>query len=642
MAPNTPIGPIRWNTIIEYALPIPALALLAGLLLEGPSGQTSPYDSFMYPLVAATLLIVDWLLIRKHISIGVATMLAASGGSFFFASKLGYLLFFYPNAQLIPNEMTESLFWVPTVYILAAFVPGTPGARQIPLSFFGVFTLTSLTYLVTTWGQLNYPVLYALLQLNLANLTSAVLVISFNALRVDYERAEAKAEVLKLRAATDSLTGLANRHHFEHVLEQALEEAAQHGERLAVAFIDLDSFKAVNDSLGHKAGDELLCKVGCVLTQHVRDGDLVARLGGDEFVLLLRRLNDTQTGLRMVERLSELLVQPFELDGRWQRTSASIGVSFFPDDGREDLLRRADSAMYEAKRSGKNGVRRFDRYSAQQHTAQQRLAQDLRDALEREELYLVYQPIVDLATGRISSLEALLRWEHPDQGMVSPAEFVPLAEQHGLILPLGTWVLAHACKQLSTWHQAGFTGLRVNVNVSAFQFAQPGFVDFVRDTLSRNSLAGTSLAIELTESVMLRDPDAVNAALRRLQAMGIGIALDDFGTGYSSLSHLNHLAIDTVKVDQVFVKELGKPLSDPHFSLALVRAVVAVAEALNLNVVAEGIETAAQRDLLRSLGCHQGQGYFFAHPLAPADVAAHLSHLKTKETSQFAQLASLN
>ena len=350
MAPSAFIGPIRWNTIIEYALPIPALALLAGLLLEGPSGQTSPYDSFMYPLVAAALLIVDWLLIRKHISIGVATMLAASGGSFFFASKLGYLLFFYPNAQLIPNEMTESLFWVPTVYILAAFVPGTPGARQIPLSFFGVFTLTSLTYLVTTWGQLNYPVLYALLQLNLANLTSAVLVISFNALRVDYERTEAKAEVLKLRAATDSLTGLANRHHFEHVLEQALEEAAQHGERLAVAFIDLDSFKAVNDSLGHNAGDDLLCKVGCVLTQHVRDGDLVARLGGDEFVLLLRRLNDTQTGLRMVERLSELLGQPFELEGRWQRTSASIGVSFFPDDGCEDLLRRADSAMYEAKR----------------------------------------------------------------------------------------------------------------------------------------------------------------------------------------------------------------------------------------------------------------------------------------------------
>ena len=209
-------------------------------------------------------------------------------------------------------------------------------------------------------------------------------------------------------------------------------------------------------------------------------------------------------------------------------------------------------------------------------------------------------------------------------------------------MPLGTWVLAHACKQLSTWHQAGFTGLRVNVNVSAFQFAQPGFVDLVQDTLSRTSLAGTSLEIELTESVMLRDPDAVNVALRRLQALGVGIALDDFGTGYSSLSHLNHLAIDTIKVDQAFVKELGKPLSDPHFSLALVRAVVAVAEALNLNIVAEGIETAAQRDLLRSLGCHQGQGYFFAHPLAPADVAAHLSHLKTKETSQFAQLASLN
>ena len=634
MSPNATASPIRWNTIVEGALPIPALALLTGLLLEGPSGQSSPYDSLVYPLVAAALLVVDWLLISKRISIGVATMLAALGGSFFFTSKLAYLLFFYPNVQLIPNEMTETLFWVPTVYILAAFVPGTPGARRLPLGFFGLFTLTSLTYLVTTWDQPNYPVLYALLQLNLANLTCAVLVVSFNTLRVEFERSEAKAEVLKLRAATDTLTGLANRHHFEHVLEQALEEAAQHGERLAVAFIDLDSFKAVNDSLGHKAGDELLRKVGRLLTQHVRDGDMVARLGGDEFVLLLRKLTDTQTGLQMIGRLSELLGQPFELDGRWQRTSASIGVSFFPDDGREDLLRWADSAMYEAKRSGKNGVRRFDRRSAHQHTAQQRLAQDLRDALEREELYLVYQPVVDLATGRISSVEALLRWEHPDQGMVSPAEFVPLAEQHGLILPLGTWVLARACKQLSAWHHAGFTGLRVNVNVSAFQFAQPGFVDFVRDTLSRNSLAGTSLAIELTESVMLRDPDAVNAALRRLQALGVGVALDDFGTGYSSLSHLNHLAIDTVKVDQAFVKELGKPLSDPHFSLALVRAVVAVAEALNLNIVAEGIETAAQRDLLCSLGCHQGQGYFFAHPLAPADVTAHLGYLKTKETTQ--------
>ncbi len=640
---------LRWDAIVESALPMPALAFVAASLLEGPSGQSSPFDSFVYPFMAAALLAVDLLFIRKRVTLGFATMSAAWGASFFFAAKLFYILFLYPNPQFILNEMTESLFWVPAVYVLAAFVPGMPGARWLTRGFFGVFTLTSLAYLVTTWQQPNYSVLYALLQLNLANLTCAVLVLSFNALRRDFEKTAAKAEVLELRAATDTLTGLSNRPHFERVLKEALRVAAAKDERLAVAFIDLDSFKSINDSLGHGAGDQLLRQVGRVLAGQVRAGDTVARLGGDEFVLLLRDLGEVRAGLNRVERLGELLRQPFHLEGQWQRTSVSIGVSFFPDDG-DDLLRNADSAMYEAKRSGKNAVRRFDEKMTRQRSASQHLAQDLRAALERGELSLVYQPVTDLHTGEFVSVEALLRWNHP-QGAVPPDTFIPLAEEHGLILPLGTWVLEAACEQLRNWHRAGFTALRVNVNVSAFQFAQPDFVTLVRETLARHGLSGSSLEIELTESVLLTGPvadhatghAAVNAALTQLRGLGVSVALDDFGTGYSSLAYLNHLAIDTVKIDRSFVTELSTTPStaqDPQFSVALVQAVVAVAAALDLKIVAEGIETAAQRDLLRSLGCQRGQGYFFARPLAPDDVTACLGRARVGAPSP--QLAVLN
>ena len=617
---------------------MPALAFVAASLLEGPSGQTSLFDSVAYPLMAAALLAIDWLFIRKRVSTALTATVIAVGASLFFTAKLFHILFLYPNPQFILNEMTESLFWVPAVYILAAFVPGMTGARRLTTSFFAVFTLISSAYFITTWGQPDYPVLYALLQLNLANLTCAVLVISFNALRLDFERTAAKAEVLEARAATDTLTGLANRPYFEQVLKEALRAAE--GERFAVAFIDLDSFKSVNDSLGHGAGDDLLRQVGRVLSRHVRAGDVVARLGGDEFVLLLRDVKEVQAGINMVERLGDLLRQPFHLEGQWQRTSVSIGVSFFPDDG-ADLLRNADNAMYEAKRSGKNGVRRFSEGMARQRTASQHLAQDLRGALEQGELHLAFQPVTDLVTGTFVSVEALLRWDHPHKGTVPPTVFVPLAEEHGLILPLGTWVLESACRQLRDWHRSGFTALRVNVNVSAFQFVQPDFAGLVQETLNRNGLNGNSLEIELTESVLLTDPAAVNAALLKLRGLGVSVALDDFGTGYSSLAYLNRLAIDTVKIDRSFVTELATPAGTSHFSVALVQAVVAVAAALDLKIVAEGIETAAQRDLLRSLGCQQGQGYFFARPLAPADVTACLSRAQLKLSPEV-HLATLN
>ncbi len=636
--PRKKSAQLRWEAVVESALPVPALAFVAASLLEGPSGQTSLFDSVAYPLMAAALLAIDWLFIRKRVSTALTATVIAVGASLFFAAKLFHILFLYPNPQFILNEMTESLFWVPAVYILAAFVPGMTGARRLTTSFFAVFTLISSAYFITTWGQPDYPVLYALLQLNLANLTCAVLVISFNALRLDFERTAAKAEVLEARAATDTLTGLANRPYFEQVLKEAL--CAAEGERFAVAFIDLDSFKSVNDSLGHGAGDDLLRQVGRVLSRHVRAGDVVARLGGDEFVLLLRDVKEVQAGINMVERLGDLLRQPFHLEGQWQRTSVSIGVSFFPDDG-ADLLRNADNAMYEAKRSGKNGVRRFSEGMARQRTASQHLAQDLRGALEQGELHLAFQPVTDLVTGAFVSVEALLRWDHPHKGTVPPTVFVPLAEEHGLILPLGTWVLESACRQLRDWHRSGFTALRVNVNVSAFQFAQPDFAGLVQETLNRNGLNGNSLEIELTESVLLTDPAAVNAALLKLRGLGVSVALDDFGTGYSSLAYLNRLAIDTVKIDRSFVTELATPAGTSHFSVALVQAVVAVAAALDLKIVAEGIETAAQRDLLRSLGCQQGQGYFFARPLAPADVTACLSRAQLKLSPEV-QLATLN
>ncbi|HUR53364.1 MAG TPA: EAL domain-containing protein [Gemmataceae bacterium] len=433
----------------------------------------------------------------------------------------------------------------------------------------------------------------------------------------------------------DSLTGLANRvfleHRIEHVLNRSRRDAAV---QFAVLFIDLDRFKIVNDGLGHPVGDQLLVRVAERLRQCVRPADTVARVGGDEFVILLEDVRDETDPARVADRVQELLKEPVELDGHEVFTSASIGIA--PGSPRyrgvQDILRDADAAMYRAKALGKNRHAMFDDAMHARAMEVLKLETDLRRAIERKEFLLHYQPIVSLADGSLRGFEALVRWRHPDRGMVSPAVFIPMMEETGLIVPLGSWVLAEACRQLRAWRdafpQAG--GLSVNVNVSGKQFAKVDLVAEVEAALAAGGLAGRSICLEITESVMMSNSDAAAATLAELRRRGVSIAVDDFGMGYSSLGQLHRFPIDALKVDRAFVQRIGGGgggacADAPGRDAEIIGTIVTLAKNLNLCVTAEGIETPLQLERLKALGCELGQGYLFAKPMGPEAVEAILA-----------------
>jgi predicted signal transduction protein with EAL and GGDEF domain len=334
-------------------------------------------------------------------------------------------------------------------------------------------------------------------------------------------------------------------------------------------------------------------------------------------------------------KLQAALVTPFELQGLSHHVSASIGICLFPDDASDGptLLRHADSAMYRVKRSGKNGIQRYRDDSDAQVERQRNLERELRTALStgRDQLSLVYQGIHDLDSGELKKVEALSRWHHPKWGHVPPHEFIPIAERSGLIVSLGEWVLREACRQSKAWEGLTGHGVVVSVNVSAMQFAHPGFFRSVKAALEDHALLPELLEIELTEGIVMHGVDHVTETLQRLQRLGVSIAIDDFGTGYSSFAYLRDLPIDTVKIDRSFVKDLGSPLHAPQFALALVEAITHVAKHLDLEIVAEGIETEAQRQVLRDLGCHLGQGFLFSRPVEPAEMRPHLHLTPTEE-----------
>ena len=428
-----------------------------------------------------------------------------------------------------------------------------------------------------------------------------------------FEQLHEREEQLQRQVYHDTLTGLPNRLLFQDRLALAVAQAHRHGNGLAVLFLDVDRFKVINDSLGHSVGDRLIREVAVRLRSCLREGDTVARLGGDEFTLLLPDVGQAVDAAKVAKKVLDVVRMPFELDGRELFVTSSLGISLYPDDGRdaETLVKNADAAMYRAKEQGRDLYQLYT--PALNATALERLALEssLRKALAHSELLLHYQPILDVATRRVHGVEALLRWRHPELGLVPPGDFIPLAEVTGLILAIGPWVLRAACAQARAWQDLQ-PGLRMAVNLSARQFQEAGLVGHVTDALADTGLDPHCLQLEITESSAMQNAQTAIQTLRELKALGVGLSIDDFGTGYSSLSYLKRFPIDTLKIDQSFIRDIG---TDPD-DAAIASAIIALAHTLKLTVVAEGVETADQLEFLTRHGCDRTQGYFFSRPLA--------------------------
>jgi diguanylate cyclase (GGDEF)-like protein/PAS domain S-box-containing protein len=421
-------------------------------------------------------------------------------------------------------------------------------------------------------------------------------------------------ERIEHQANYDTLTGLANRSLLQDRLQQALLTTASSGQRLAVAFVDLDRFKFINDSLGHHVGDELLKAVAARLKTCVRECDTVARLGGDEFVLLINGHTGPEHVRQMMEQMLAAVAQPWVIQQGEFLISCSIGVALHPDDGEAalTLLKHADSAMYRAKDNGRNNFQFFTRELNALMIEQLELETHLRRALERNQFVLRYQPRVSLATGQIVGAEALLRWRMPQRGTVAPMRFIGLAEETGLIVPIGKWVLQTACAQNKAWQDAGVPPIVVSVNVSPRQFRHESLVQTVAEVLLSTGLEPRYLELELTESMVMHDPPKLVAMLDELKELGVKIAVDDFGTGYSSLSYLKRFPVDRLKVDRSFVESMTTEADDA----TIVRAIIALGHNLGLKVVAEGVETAQQARALRAYQCDEAQGFLFARAVA--------------------------
>jgi diguanylate cyclase (GGDEF)-like protein len=428
-----------------------------------------------------------------------------------------------------------------------------------------------------------------------------------------------RASELTYLATHDSLTGLPNRSLLEQRLEQAMREADKAGRRVAVMFIDLDGFKAVNDGLGHHAGDLLLIEAAQRMRDTVRDGDVVARIGGDEFIVVAL-LDEEAEAESIADRIVAALDDRYEIAERELRISASVGIAIHPVDGEHvhDLLTGADAAMYRAKSLGKNGYRFYDGSMKVNAREQLLLVQDLHMALERKELILHYQPKLDVRRGEIVGVEALLRWVHPAHGLIPPDRFIPLAEKVGLIVPIGEWVIHEACRQLAAWQAADDLDWTMAINLSTVQFRHARLLETVRAALKRHALAPHYLVLEVTESTAMADIEASVGVLDRLKEMGVQIAIDDFGTGYSSLLNLKRLPVHEIKIDRAFVRELGVSAEDA----ALVSAIVALGQTLDLRIVAEGVETAEQRAFLARAGCESMQGFLFGRPMPANQLVA--------------------
>jgi diguanylate cyclase (GGDEF)-like protein/PAS domain S-box-containing protein len=439
---------------------------------------------------------------------------------------------------------------------------------------------------------------------------------------IDISERKASEERVRHLAHHDALTGLPNRFSLHERLAQALGFAVRNRNMLALMMIDLDNFKTINDTLGHQTGDHLLIEVARRLSQAVRTSDIVARLGGDEFVVVLPDIDTPADAAHVAEKILLTVERPYLIDGQSLRTSPSIGICLFPDDAdsSDDLMKKADVAMYHAKAQGRANFQFFTAELQQATLARIAIENDLRAAIEAGQFELFYQPQLDLRTGRISGVEALVRWRHPERGLIPPMEFIPIAEETGLILPLGDWVLREACRQLAAWQAEGIVDVRMSVNLSASQFLDPNLALRIAEILTENAVAAPMLDLEVTESMSMRSPENTVDLMQSLTRQGMSLSIDDFGTGYSSMAYLKLFPIRTLKIDRSFVRDIE---TDPN-DAQICDVTVLLAHKLGLETVAEGVETQGQLKFLLSVGCERIQGFLISRPIPAQDVASFI------------------
>lgn len=451
----------------------------------------------------------------------------------------------------------------------------------------------------------------------------------------DITERQRAAEHIEHLAYYDALTGLPNRALLADRLQQALLRASREHTLAGMMLVDLDRFKLINDALGHKIGDRLLEEVAMRLQQCIRQCDTISRQGGDEFAVLLPDLSISDDATRIAQRMLDALAEPFRLDGRELSMTCSIGISLYPRDGcnGELLLKNADIALYRAKDRGRNNYQFYQSGATRLSRERLHLETDLRHAMDRQQLEVYYQPKWDFHAGAITGAEALVRWNHPELGLLSPVRFIPIAEESGLVLPIGAWILRTAVDEIGDLHQSGFPGLRIAVNLSTRQFRQADLKDRVRETLVASGFDPACLELELTEGILMHNNEENMSTLRAFKAMGLRIAIDDFGTGYSSLSYLQRFPVDVLKIDRAFVMDLPENTS----SAAIVDAIVTLAHGLGLEVVAEGVETLEQLALLQAHGCDEGQGYYFGKPMPLSEFRLLLDQDRVRTAAAAAQ-----
>ena len=445
----------------------------------------------------------------------------------------------------------------------------------------------------------------------------------FIGIQTDISEHKRDEERLAYQSTHDALTGLPNRNLLKDRLQQAIAQTDRSEDSVALLFLDLDHFKLINDSLGHAEGDRMLLDVAERLRSCVREGDTVSRHGGDEFVLVLQKIDQMHHVASICEKILQTIANPFSIQGHSFHVTCSIGIALYPQDGRdaETLFKYADMALYQAKDRGRNHFQFFSREMNERMLERITLDEALRSAISNDELLLHYQPLVNLSTGQITGLETLVRWQHPQFGMVSPVRFIPIAEESTLIASISEWVLRKACEDMRSWTDNGLTGFQVAVNVSPRQFRDPKLADRIEKVLSEYHIDPGMLSLEITETVLMQDTVSSEATLRQLKALGVDLALDDFGTGYSSLSYLKRFPFDRVKIDRSFVRDIITDSDDAAIS----KAIISMAHSLGIRVVAEGVETEAQCQFLRRHQCDEMQGYYFSHPLPFTKVTALLN-----------------
>lgn len=626
-----------WRVSILGALPVAICAYLVALWLEKPSDQYNIFDQVSYLAIAVIFALYFALLLTRLWSTTTTVMAVIVLVYCQFIGKLVFLLYFNPHPLATQAEFTETFFWLPALFVLSAFVPGLAKGRLVVVLFFALFSAISVAYIVPNWqAGKNFGIIYALIEMILANVTLLTLTHNFLGFKESFAKTSARAEMMERLAYRDNLTNLPNRLALEQDLEVFIRQAPA-DRKIGVAFIDIDRFKFVNDSYGHAAGDHLLISVGERLKRASRKGDYVFRISGDEFVMIFGDLREASETPNVGERIRLALALPFQIQGHVMTVSASIGVALFPDNGvtATELLKHADAAMYTVKHSGKDGVALYDPERDEFIEERAQLVAELRQAIQNEELELFYQPIVDAQARRPVKVEALMRWSSPTRGSVPPAKFIPLAEENGLITLLGSYALRTACFQVKAWLDQGIGDIVVSVNVSAYQLQDPNFVLQVKQLLLITGINPAMIELELTESAIIQALEPVTTTLKALRTLGVSIALDDFGTGYSSLSYLEMLDFDTIKIDRSFAMKLTQSRKNPQFSVAIIRAVLEIADTLEAQVVAEGIETQEQLEIFRALGCQLLQGYYFGQPMSASKMTAMLQPLSRAKPGDY-------